>query len=232
MSELPDSAAGYFGALAQSYDSLIHRALPRYDEMIDQLVESLPGSAGRVLELGCGTGTLTVELARRYPAADLVYVDASREMLEATGARLAAAAPELRARGVLSRFEELAAGGADVDLVVSSISMHHVADKGALYRLVFGHLRPGGAFHWADQLAAATPRLQSLLWERWLEFCRLPGNCSHEEIAGLLEHARAHDHYEPLAVHFRLLREAGFHGVDCLWRSLMWTVVTAEKPGP
>ena len=40
--ELPTSASGYFGSMAESYDSLIHRAVPRYDEMIARLLEYLP----------------------------------------------------------------------------------------------------------------------------------------------------------------------------------------------
>ena len=53
---LPNSATGYFGSMAESYDSLIHRAVPRYDEMIARLLDYLPGNPRRVLELGSGTG--------------------------------------------------------------------------------------------------------------------------------------------------------------------------------
>ncbi|HEU4561183.1 MAG TPA: class I SAM-dependent methyltransferase [Longimicrobium sp.] len=230
MTDVPATAAEYFGARAESYDSLIRRAVPRYDEMIGRLVACLPPRAGTVLELGCGTGNLSLALARRYPHARLVYVDASREMLELTAARLHALDAGTRTEGLECRFEDLPPGRADVDLVVSSISMHHVARKGDLFRAVHGHLRPGGAFRWADQLAGSTPALHAMIWEQWLEFCRLPGNCSEEEIQSLLDHASAHDHYEPLPLHLGLLHDAGFVNVDCVWRNLMWTVVVADRP--
>ena len=161
-----------------------------------------------------------------------MYVDAAQEMLEVTARRLDAALPgasrRLEARS--SRFEDLPLGRGEFDLVASSISMHHVADKRSLFRAVHDHLRPGGAFRWADQLAGATPRLHARIWERWLEFCRLPGNCSEEEIDSLLSHAEAHDHYESVGAHLHYLGDAGFEGTDVVWRNLMWTVVAADRP--
>ncbi len=61
------SAADYFGAMVAGYDSLIRRAVPRYDEMTDRLVDYLPPAAARVLELGCGTGNLTLRLVMTIP---------------------------------------------------------------------------------------------------------------------------------------------------------------------
>lgn len=62
------------------------------------------------------------------------------------------------------------------------------------------------------------------------EYCRRPGHCTEEEIQGLLDHAQAHGHHVPLAVHFELLEAAGFKGVDCVWCNGMWAVVTADRP--
>jgi hypothetical protein len=65
-------------------------------------------------------------------------------------------------------------------------------------------------------------------WDGWLEFCRAPGNCSEEEIESLLEHAAAHDHYSRLSEHISLLTGAQFGEIDCIWRNLMWGIVTAS----
>jgi hypothetical protein len=54
-SELSGTAADYFGAMSDHYDSLIHRAVPRYEEMSERLMDYLPIGAQRLLELGCGT---------------------------------------------------------------------------------------------------------------------------------------------------------------------------------
>src|SRR5262245_14957375 len=84
------TAADYFGAMAGEYDSLIRRAVPRYDEMTARLIDYLPPAAESILELGCGTGNLTLKLAARYPGAKLTLVDAAPQMLEVAKARLGA----------------------------------------------------------------------------------------------------------------------------------------------
>ena len=45
-------ASGYFGSMVESYDSLIRRAVPRYDEMISTMLDYLPGKAERVHGIG------------------------------------------------------------------------------------------------------------------------------------------------------------------------------------
>ena len=101
-------------------------------------------------------------------------------------------------------------------------------DKGALFGRVRESLKSGGTFRFVDQLSGGTEANHVLTWQRMLEFWRAPGNCTDAEIQGLLDHAKAHDHYTPLATHFHLLQEAGFVGIDCVWRDLMWSVITAD----
>jgi len=76
---LPATAAQYFGSMVQSYDSLIARAVPRYGEMTDRLVEYLACGPGResILELGCGTGNLSMRLVAAFPDAAITFVDAA-----------------------------------------------------------------------------------------------------------------------------------------------------------
>jgi len=161
----------------------------------------------------------------------VTLVDASREMLDTARAELAREHPEFaqRARFIVARFEEVDPGDAAFDLVTSSISLHHVVDKAAVYDRVHRALRPGGSFCFADQMRGGDERNHAVNWERWLEFCRAPGNCTREEIESLLEHAAAHDHYTPLAEHFRMLEASGFVHVDCVWRNWIWGIVTAQR---
>ncbi|MEX2111435.1 MAG: methyltransferase domain-containing protein [Gemmatimonadaceae bacterium] len=225
------SASEYFGAMAESYDSLIHRAVPRYDEMVDRLIDYLPPNSTSVLELGCGTGNLSLRLVRHQSGAALTLVDASSDMLELSRSRLdaAKASPRQRRDFVTKRFEDLDFPARSFDLVVSSISLHHVEDKRALYERVHAMLRRGGRFCFADQIRGEPEANHERNWQRWLEFCREPGHCTPEETTSLLEHAAAHDHYTTLTDHFSLLSQAGFMETDCVWRNWMWGIVTATS---
>jgi tRNA (cmo5U34)-methyltransferase len=226
---LEGSASDYFGSMAQSYDSLIGRSVPRYDEMMDRLVDYLPPNPSRVLELGCGTGNLSVRLAAKFPGAALNLVDASAEMISVARARLdgTTASGPGGMDFITARFEDLYLQPGSFDLVVSSISLHHVVNKGLLYERLHECLRVGGRFCFADQIRGEPESNHEVNWRIWLEFCALPGHCSAEEIESLLRHSAVHDHYTPLSDHFRLLSRAGFSELDCVWRNSMWGIVTA-----
>ncbi|GMR12837.1 MAG: hypothetical protein BMS9Abin29_1031 [Gemmatimonadota bacterium] len=231
MGSKPGTASEYFGAMGDEYDSLIHRALPNYDEMIRELTAHLPENPRRALELGCGTGNFTIALAAHAPDCAVTVVDASPEMIDLTRHRLVELHPNVvdRATFVISRFEDLDLEAGAFDLIVSCISLHHVTDKGPLFSDLHAALSPGGALRFADQMSGDSQASQDRNWERWLEYCREPGHCTDEEIQGLLDHAAAHDHYVPLAVHFEILEATGFTGIDCVWRNGMWAVVTADR---
>jgi ubiquinone/menaquinone biosynthesis C-methylase UbiE len=226
---MPTSASGYFGSMAESYDSLIHRAVPRYDEMIARLLEYLPRDAHRVLELGSGTGNLSLRLAESLPDVALTLVDGSDEMIALVRSRLdeASSSPSGRVRSIVARFEELDFPADSFDLVVSSISLHHVEDKAALYARIRSLMTKSGRFCFADQIRGEPESNHRLNWERWLDFCREPGHCTPDEIESLLQHATAHDHYTTLTDHSVLLSKAGFTEIDCVWRNWMWGIVTA-----
>ena len=227
------TAFGYFGSMVESYDSLIRRCVPRYAEMTDRLIDYMPTKADRVLELGCGTGNRSLRLAAKYPDAAITFVDAAPEMIDLTRARLREVHPRAadRATFLAARFEEIASHRPrdGFDVISSCISLHHVRDKRILYRELYSMLRPGGTFRFADQLRGATEELHDRNWQRWLEFCRADGNCTVDEVGSLLDHAAAHDHYTPLREHFALLEAAGFSGCDCVWRNLIWGIVTANR---
>jgi tRNA (cmo5U34)-methyltransferase len=228
--ELPPSAWGYFASMVESYDSLIRRAVPRYDEMVARLLEYLPPDARSLVELGCGTGNLSLQLLAKFPRSTLTFVDASPEMIALTRSRVdhatSSATPSVGY--LVQRFEELDYPGRPVDVVVSSISLHHVEDKARLYACTRSLLTRGGRFCFADQIRGEPESNHRLNWERWLDFCREPGHCTAEEIESLLEHAAAHDHYTTLTDHIALLSNAGFSEIDCVWRNGMWGIVTAS----
>lgn len=105
-----------------------------------------PTPGGTAVDLGCGTGALTLVLADRLDAAEVVGIDSSAAML--------AAAAE-RAGGAISfRAGDLAAWGdptQPVDVVAANASLQWVPDHPAVLARWTEALRPGG------QLAVQVP---------------------------------------------------------------------------
>lgn len=222
------TAYEFFGAMAAQYDSLIRRAVPRYDELLERAIEYMPPGAARILELGCGTGNLSLALASRYPGAALTLVDGSAEMLALTRHRLGSAHSGRDVTCVEARFEELDLEPASFDLVTSSVSLHHVDDMAALLRRLRPLLAPGGHLVYADQMRGRTDAHHALNMERMRDFWRLPGHLAPEERADLDAHAEAHDRYVSVPDQIRWLEAAGFRDADCVWRNWMWGILTAR----
>ncbi|WP_137992318.1 class I SAM-dependent methyltransferase [Streptomyces vilmorinianum] len=98
----------------------------------------------RILDIGSGPGVVTALLAEAFPAAEVVAVDASPELLERARAR--AEARGLGAR-VSTLHAELPAGFDDLgeaDLIWAGNSLHHLGDQRAALAAFAGLLRSGG----------------------------------------------------------------------------------------
>ena len=109
------------------------RKLP-FDDLV-ALVERRPGM--RVLDLGCGTGHLTAELAGLLDVESIEGVDASPAMLEAT--RKVSDQRVTFCHAEADQYEIK-----DVDLVFSNAALHWMPDHPSLFRRIRAGLRQGG----------------------------------------------------------------------------------------
>jgi SAM-dependent methyltransferase len=100
-----------------------------------------PGMAA--LELGCGTGHFTRELARS--GADIVAIDVSPELLEI--AKDNCSAPHVSYQ--IENAYELSYPDAIFDSVVGSSVLHHLEIKDALHE-IYRVLKPGGSMHFTE----------------------------------------------------------------------------------
>lgn len=226
-----ESAEAYWGAHAAEYNEFIVRVVPRYEEQHERLLDYSPARAERVLELGCGSGNVSLRIAARWPDAEFTIVDGAPEMLELTRSRLMAARPSTarRAHFVAERFEELSLDPATIDVVIASLSLHHVADVSVVYERIAPMLSSGARLVMLDGVRGVTAREHDVHMARWAEYWRQPGNLSDDEIRDMKEHVAQHDHYRSLPEHFAMLRAAGFTDMDCVWRDGVFALVTATR---
>jgi trans-aconitate 2-methyltransferase len=91
----------------------------------------------QVVDLGCGTGNVSALLKARWPAADVLGVDSSANMLEAA----AASVPECRfLRADLNQWQ---ADGL-LDVIYSNATLQWLPDHPTLIPQLLSFLRPGG----------------------------------------------------------------------------------------
>jgi tRNA (cmo5U34)-methyltransferase len=205
------------------YDARIRTFVPYYEEMLDEIqatVASLDVDVRDILDLGIGTGALAERCLEVTPGARLVGIDTDPGMLDMARTRLEPYShAELRCGSFLDEaFPES-------DLIVASISLHHVPEaetKKALYRRCEGALRAGGLFLQADCFPSSNPRLAvegMRAWEAHLERHYTP-----EETRRYLDAWSEEDTHFPLSDEVTWLEEAGFRA-EVVWRKGAWAVL-------
>ena len=165
--ELLEGQLAYYRARAEEYDDWFlrrgrHDRGPEWNRRWFSELEDIRqelgrfGPAGRVLELACGTGLWTVDLARH--ATSVTAVDASPEVLEINRARLREAGRETAVRYVEADLFDWRPDAA-YDAVFFGFWLSHVPPERfeAFWELVRSALRPGGRASFVDSPGPETP---------------------------------------------------------------------------
>lgn len=135
-------------------------ALPLYDPLlkllgVDKARHVFLGQAElrpsqRVLDIGCGTGTLVVLVKRLYPEVEIIGLDPDPKAL--TRARNKAKRAGITARFDEGFSDELPYSNGVFDRVLSSLMFHHLKaeEKVQALKEVRRVLAPGGSLHLMD----------------------------------------------------------------------------------
>jgi ubiquinone/menaquinone biosynthesis C-methylase UbiE len=152
---MPTESRGYlpalrFPALTRIYDPVV--GLTTRERRFKELLvdQAAPATGQRILDLGCGTGTLAIQVKRRAPGAEVVGLDADPEMLSRAREKAERAGVELTLTEGFSN--ELPFEDAGFDRVLSTLFFHHLdpEPKRETAREIARVLRKGGELHVAD----------------------------------------------------------------------------------
>ncbi|NKX55844.1 trans-aconitate 2-methyltransferase [Arthrobacter mobilis] len=186
-----------------------YRSLPFYD-----LTARITGPEPRlVVDLGCGPGTLTASLARRWPGARVIGVDSAPEMLRQ--ARQIQDEPNLEfAEGDIANWEP----PPGLDVLVSNAALQWVPGHLEMMRRWLQQMQAGAwlAIQVPDNFDAPSHALMRALADspRW-----------HDRLSGVLRHENA---VGSVLDYLRLLLEGGCEAEA--WTSIYEHVLHDQDP--
>lgn len=158
----------------------------------EKLIElAAPAPGEKLLDVGCGTGTLGIAIKRQMGAGEVRGIDASPEMIQVAKEKSARDGSDIDFRVAL--IEALPFPDASFDLVTSSLMLHHLPDdlKAKGFLEIRRVLKPGGRFMAMDFAAHSHSPLGHLL--------------------SIFGHSRGESMVDKLTP---LLRDAGFSDVE------------------
>jgi ubiquinone/menaquinone biosynthesis C-methylase UbiE len=230
---------------ANRFDRMQERYLVDRDErfrIVTRIARAVRPEPRRVLDLGCGIGSLSLVALQSIPECEIVGVDIDASMLALAEARLACFGPRARLVKADLRGEDwLDDVGGRFDAAVSATALHWLsaAHLASLYRRLPGVLSPGGVFLNADHVGSDCPAVQeswqahreiarraepvgqqSDTWpEFWQAYAAALGLDANTVGGRTVSPWEGVEEGMPLSWHFDRLREAGFGSVDCFWRA-------------
>ncbi|MEV6208955.1 class I SAM-dependent methyltransferase [Kitasatospora sp. NPDC051914] len=224
----------------------------RFRVMLD-LVEATAGPAPRVLDLACGTGSISERLLARFPAAVSTGVDVDPALLAiarghfADEPRLTLVTADLNDPDWAQQLPD----GDPYDAVLTATALHWLSTDRLLrlYRDLVPLIRPGGLFLNADHMPqTGTPLLNAahaafertrqereraegvLDWEGWWKAAADEPALADAVAARFAIHgSHADGDSHPAEWHAARLIEAGFREAGPAWRSVSDALVAAVR---
>lgn len=211
------------------FDPGIRVLLPRYEEMLEAIAHCLPLETENILELGCGTGELSLKVLQRCPGAKLVAVDYSPRMLAYAQTKLTAAGLGERVTWIEADMGDWAAGNQSLPNLgftacVSSLAIHHLSHgmKAQVFAQIYTSLVTGGCFWNADPLLPSSAELShaySTVREVWASSQGTTLAQVRAKIGSSPSHGHSsQDQLASLIDHLNMLSQCGFQALDVPWK--------------
>jgi len=153
-----------FPAFTRFYDPIV-RFATREKLFKGLLIEQTGISSNEtVVDIGCGTGTLAIDIKQRYSDSTVIGLDADPEILSI--ARRKADVAGVHVDFVQGYANDLPFTDSSVQRVVSSLFFHHLlkVQKSLAFDEILRILMPGGELHIADWDAPTNPLMRMLFF--------------------------------------------------------------------
>ena len=119
---------------------------PGGPDEVDRVVEGLTLTGKVILDIGCGSGGITLHLVEKHDADHATGFDVELPVVEAARVRARKRGLSDRATFIHAPPGALPFTDRSFDMVFSKDALLHVPDKDALFAEIFRVLKPGGVF--------------------------------------------------------------------------------------
>lgn len=223
---MKESAHDYYGLLRREYETEIRRLVPKYDDMVDEILQVLEHrKPATLLDVGCGVGNVTERVLRSLPEARLTAVDASAVMAQDATSRLASFGD--RAQVIQTDVAELAPDGT-FDAIYTNLVLHNIphGDKPAALEAIHRWLAPGGHFVWSDLIRYDDVWLQDHFVRYRIEYA-LAAGCDRAFVHRSFDKEAQDDYPYALGDARAALEDAGFAHSECIWMHDTFAIIVA-----
>jgi ubiquinone/menaquinone biosynthesis C-methylase UbiE len=152
--------------LTPYYDALVG-ATTREKTFKKALIDQANLKSGhRVLDLACGTGTLSIWIKDAHPHTDVTGIDGDTDILSIAAKKAHQAATSINFKTAMSY--DIPYPDEYFDRVVSSLFFHHLSMKNKIRTTteIYRILKPGGQLHVADWGKAENPGMSKYPGQR------------------------------------------------------------------
>jgi tRNA (cmo5U34)-methyltransferase len=225
------TARAYYAELEADYSIKIRQLVPKYDEMVECIVQLLRlGAPHRVLDIGAGIGNVTAVVLESVPGVRVTALEVSDEMFREAQANLEAAGDSVRlVHQDITDFEP----DESYDAVFTNLVLHNIApgDRRRVLEGVHDWLEPGGTFVWGDYIHHPDERIQQYFVEYRKIFARAAG-CPEGLVRQNFEKEATEDHPPSVEDMLNEGRSAGFSHALPVWAHDTFAVCCLRKAGP
>ncbi|MDO5851945.1 MAG: methyltransferase domain-containing protein [Methanobacteriaceae archaeon] len=212
-----DQIKEHFNKRSKKFDNEILKIFPKYNTMLTALINAIPNTKNnpKIIDLGCGTGNITLKILEKFPNAEITCLDLSEDMIQI-------------AKEKLKKYPNITYITADFaeylfnkkyDAIISSLALHHIVtstQKQEMYNKIYEQLTYDGVFYNADIIKAPNNYNQALYKKVSKE--EKDPNLSKEKLDEYEKNRTDNDHPETIFNHIKWLEKSGFKEIDVIWK--------------
>jgi len=212
-----------------NYDTLIRKLIPKYEEMHELVINSIPFEKDKkitILDLGVGTGQTALHILKKYPNATIDGIDISPKMIEQGKLRLEKYKEKIKFyESDIYHYEFTK----QYDAIIAVLCIHHLnpSQKQDFFKKIHSILKPDGIFIIADIIKFDSQDETKQKEDEWKHF--LVENLSEKEAQYWFDNYLEEDLPDSVPDQIKWLRQAGFTQSQCIWQHINYAIIKAKN---